>query len=48
MNFDYVSLAGLEHFYSKLKTFLSAKYTTKEELEAAIANFGGFKVVSLN
>lgn len=48
MTFDYVNYEGLDHFYGNLKTYLSAKYTTKEELEAAIANFGGFQVVSLN
>lgn len=48
MTFDYVNYEGLDHFYGNLKTFLSTKYTTKEELEQAIANFGGFQVVSLN
>lgn len=48
MAIDYVNREGLEYFHSKLKTYLSTKYATKEELEAAIANFGGFQVVSLN
>ena len=48
MAIDYVNREGLEHFYGNLKTYLSTKYATKEELEAAIANFGGFQVVSLN
>lgn len=48
MNFDYVSLRRLERFYTDLKTWLSSKYTTKEELEQAIANFGGFQVVKLD
>jgi uncharacterized protein (TIGR02145 family) len=48
MDIDYVNLEGLEHFYGNLKTYLSIKYTTKEELEQAIANFGGFQVVSLD
>ena len=47
MNFKYVSLRRLERFYADLKTWLASKYTTKAELEAAIANFGGFEVVSL-
>lgn len=48
MNFDYISLRRLERFYTDLKTWLSSKYTTKEELEQAIANFGGFQVVTLD